>query len=89
MLIEVLRQLESPGVKSLQGISSELGISIPMLEQLLSDLERRDYIKRIEMCGSGCSSCGHACPFSGGNSVSIATWETTEKGVKLLKRRAN
>lgn len=89
MLIEVLMKLEEPGVKSLKGISSELGISIPMLEQLLSDLERREYIKRIEMCGDGCSSCAHSCPFSGGNSVTISTWETTEKGVKLLKRRPN
>ncbi len=87
MLIEVLRKLEEPGIKSLQGISAELDISVPMLEQLLSDLERREYVKKIELCGGACTSCRHVCPFAGGNSVSIATWETTEKGMSLLRRR--
>jgi hypothetical protein len=86
MLIQVLRELETPGLKSLRGIGDKIGVDATLLEQLLSDLENRGYVRKINLCGGGCASCKHVCPFAGGNSVSLSTWEATEKGIEILER---
>lgn len=86
MLFELLRELGDPGVRSRRDISESLDVDDGVLERMLQGLERKGYVQKNGMCAGGCSSCGYACPFSGGNAVSIVTWEITDKGRSLLHR---
>jgi hypothetical protein len=89
MLIEVLIELDKPGIKSTKNIEEKLGVSSSMLEYILSDLEQRGYIKKEIIIGGNCASCTQACPFAGSNSSPLSTWEITEKGKKIVDNRTN
>jgi DNA-binding HxlR family transcriptional regulator len=84
MIIELLQEIAKPGPKSNMDLGKHLGISEAIITELLSDLKKRGYLHRQELCTTGCSNCTHMCPFAGSNSEPMVFWELTEKGRKAL-----
>ncbi len=83
--MNVLRELDKPGIMSMKNIGDKVGLDDDMLEHILGDLEQRGYVKKVNVTGSGCVNCARSCPFAGKTQVSFSTWETTDKGKTLLE----
>ena len=80
MIVELLKEIARPGPKSNADLGRHLGVSEAMITELLSDLQNRGYLHRMELCATGCSSCTHMCPFAGSTSEPMVFWGLTEKG---------
>ncbi|MCR4408600.1 MAG: FeoC-like transcriptional regulator [Anaerolineae bacterium] len=79
MLHKLLDKLAAGGVHSYADLSRELDVSEGLLEQMLIDLERLGYLKRV---GTDCEAHCAGCPM---NNVCAAgrpgqIWTLTEKG---------
>lgn len=76
---KLLEKVAMGGVHSYADLCRELGVSESLLEQMLTDLERVGYLKRVGMgCDEHCADCqlGSACAVGGAGKV----WTLTEKG---------
>ena len=88
MYEEVLKALSEFGAYEVGEISRRTGLSSPLVEQLLSEMHERGYIKPLvsecEMEHSGCS-CSGGC-------VSLQApsgWTFTEAGAALLESESS
>lgn len=79
MLRTLLEKVATGGVHSYADLCRELGVSESLLEQMLIDLERMGYLKRVGTdCERHCANCSlnGTCAISRGGQV----WTLTEKG---------
>lgn len=81
MLQELLDKLTAGGVQSYADLCRELEVSEELLEQMLIDLERMGYLKRVVTdCEGHCTSCplGNVCAVSRQGQI----WTLTAKGAQ-------
>mgnify|MGYP005835942861 CR=1 FL=1 len=78
MLRKLLDRLATGGVQSYADLCHELEVSETLLEQMLADLERMGYLKRV---GTGCEAHCAGCPMSNVCAVGRPgqIWTLTEK----------
>ncbi len=79
MLQKLLERVATGGVHSYAELCRELDVSEGLLEQMLMDLERMGYLKRV---GTSCEGHCAGCPLSGTCAVGRPgqVWMLTEKG---------
>ncbi len=81
MLSQVLKIVSEGGIHSLQDLAHRLGVTDPLLESMLEDLERLGYLRRVNAtCTGRCQSCEaqSVCAISAGRQV----WSLTETGLR-------
>jgi len=86
MLDKLLQTLGRGGVQVLDDLSQQLGITRPLLEAMISDLERMGYLKKVEQaCNQHCTGCASSnlCALVGSSHV----WTLTEKGQRAVARQ--
>lgn len=86
--MKLLYELRQGEVATVNEMAKHLSTSVDMIEFLLRDLERMQYLKphnssSDSSCGGGCGGC-KSCPTSLGKTD---TWLITEKGLEALKRK--
>jgi predicted ArsR family transcriptional regulator len=83
-LEKLLERLANNQDHTLNELALELGVTPGLVEQMLHDLERGGYVRRIEaVCGERCESCpyqGHCGVTQGGR-----IWALTEKGLRNVE----
>lgn len=81
MLQELLDKLAAGGVHSYADLCRELDVSEGLLEQMLMDLERLGYLKRV---GTNCEEHCAACSMNNVCAVGLPghIWALTEKGLQ-------
>jgi predicted ArsR family transcriptional regulator len=83
MYQELLEALAENRAYTLAALSHHVGLSEPLVEQLLDELEQRGFIAQlVNKCGGGCAGCGlmETCDAL----RPIAGWQFTDKGLKAL-----
>lgn len=83
MLKDILKIMDDTGALIKSKISKDLNISEEMLEDLIKQLIRMDYLKEdlgSPTCETKCSSC----PLSSCDSTPVKMYKITDKGKKLL-----
>ncbi len=84
MLEELLRQLVSEEILTLEDLARRMSVSEPLLQQMLQDLARGGYIEAVgATCDTGCSSCDEheVCALVQGRRI----WRLTDKGFRLAR----
>ncbi len=84
MLEELLRQLVSEEILTLEDLARRMSVSPPLLEQMLEDLARGGYIESIgASCDTGCTACQEhsVCALVQGKRI----WRLTDKGFRLAR----
>ena len=61
MLNYILKRLAAGDVESLSDLARELNVGDELVKQMIEDLERMGYLRRIS---GGCDNCGSHCPSS-------------------------
>jgi len=78
MLEQLLKRITEGGLQSQTHLARELDVSEDLLLQMLLDLERMGYIRRLaDSCESQCAHCDLAASCTGHDSVPI--WTLTDK----------
>ncbi len=80
-LEKLLKRLANGQDHTLNDMASELGVPPGLVEQMLDDLERGGYVRRIEaVCGERCETCPYQgrCGITQGGRI----WTLTEKGLR-------
>ena len=79
MLNELLDLLRSKGTYRVSELAEELDTTPVMVEQMLEDLERWGYLKRVDAsCPGSCKHCPVAGLCAAGSGGRL--WSLTEKG---------
>jgi hypothetical protein len=61
MLNYILKRMAAGDVESLSDLARELNVSDELVKQMIADLERMGYLRRIS---GRCDNCGSHCPSS-------------------------
>ena len=79
ILEELLKRLASGRPYNLTELAAELDVDLALLEQMIIDLERGEYLKRVEL---SCSSVCAGCPREGLCQITHEgrIWTITDKG---------
>ena len=78
MLEQLLRRIAEGGLQSQTHLARELNVSEDLVAQMLLDLERMGYIRRlVDSCDSRCTHCDLAASCAG--HTSIPMWTLTDK----------
>jgi|MTBAKSStandDraft_2_1061841.scaffolds.fasta_scaffold16083_3 hypothetical protein len=78
MLERLLKRIADGGIQSQAHLARELNVSEDLIAQMLLDLERMGYIRRLEdSCDSHCAHCDLASSCAGRESVPL--WTLTDK----------
>ena len=88
MLDRLLQHLGRGGVQVLDDLSQQLGITRPILEAIIWDLERMGYLKKVEQsCSQQCKGCAshNLCTLVGNSHI----WTLTEKGQRAIARQGS
>ena len=81
---EVLIALSELGAYEPGELSRRTGLSVPLVEQLMSELHERGYIEPLASeCATGCSTC--SCPGGCEEPQLPQGWAFTDKGTALLE----
>jgi hypothetical protein len=87
MLIKILKSLAKGGRYSNKLMATELGADESLVEQMINNLIRMEYIEKekINSCGDSCGACSSkgSCG-SNTHSIEINIWKVTEKGKKAI-----
>lgn len=81
MLEELLKRIATGGIHSYAQLAREMDISPDLLQQMLEDLGRMGYLRRVEnACEEACSHCENraTCAIHGPSEI----WTLTEKWEK-------
>jgi hypothetical protein len=80
MLERLLALVAEGGVHSYDDLVTKLDISQPMLEAMLEDLARLDYLRSVNTaCDGNCTGCSMgSCSITGPGRL----WTLTEKGTR-------
>jgi DNA-binding Lrp family transcriptional regulator len=83
--LEILETLVEMGVYELGALSSRVGLSEALVEQLVGELGKRGYIKRLV---PGCEARCAGCSMSGtcDELRSPSGWTFTEKGTAMVNQ---
>lgn len=84
MIEQLLRILAEGGIHSYEDLASRLSVPMPLLEMMLEDLSRLEYLRPVNNdCGSHCAGCSMgSCSITGPGRL----WVLTEKGTKAAER---
>ncbi len=79
ILEELLKRLASGRPYNLAELAAELDVDLALLEQMILDLERGEYLKRVEL---SCSNVCAGCPREGLCQITHEgrIWSVTDKG---------
>ena len=78
MLEKLLKRIATGGIHSYAQLARELDVSPTLLRQMLEDLARMGYLRRVEnICDAACAHCEHSpmCAIAGPGEV----WTLTDK----------
>ena len=86
MLSEILRLLQSGGIRSLDEVARRLHVEPAMAQAMIEDLARHGYLESVALsgtCGEGtCGGCALADACGVGNSLPLRTFMLTDRGRK-------
>lgn len=77
MLEKLIQLLKEGGALRLSDLADQLGVSQPLVEQMIEHLVRAGYLKQVEGCSEGhCTGCSlkRTC-----KAPSVRTWAYTGK----------
>ncbi len=86
MLEQLLQRIATGGIHSYAQLAREMDVSPALLQQMLEDLERMGYLRRLaNACDTACSHCEKSptCAIHGPGEV----WTLTEKWEKTQHDR--
>ena len=79
MLERLLSLVGQGGVHSYTDLARQLDVSVELLEQMLQDLARMGYLKRVGTdCEEHCAGCPHSSACAVGTPGQV--WALTERG---------
>jgi predicted ArsR family transcriptional regulator len=84
MLKQLLRELEeNDRMQTLQDLADTLGVSPPLIEDMIHRLAQQGYLTEAEQCSDGCGVCPlkSAC---GARQQATRFWTLTTKAERLL-----
>lgn len=83
MIEQLLRFVAEGGVHSYEDLAKRLSVPMPLLEMMLEELSRLDYLRPVDRdCGAHCSSCSiGSCSITGPGRL----WTLTDKGIKAAR----
>ncbi len=84
MLQQILRLMSEGAANTQDELAKSLGVSAPLLSQMLGQLTRQGYLREAEQCGSGCTGCALATAC--GEPQALRIWTLTEKGQQAALR---
>ena len=84
MIEQLLRFVAEGGVHSYEDLAKRLSVPMPLLEMMLEELSRLDYLRPVDSdCGTHCASCSiGSCSITGPGRL----WALTDKGTKAAGR---
>jgi hypothetical protein len=84
MIEQLLRFVAEGGVHSYEDLAKRLSAPLPLLEMMLEELSRLDYLRPVDSdCGKHCASCSiGSCSITGPGRL----WALTDKGTKAASR---
>jgi len=77
----LLKNLVSGQVRTLAQLATELDVDGELLEQMLQDLERAEYVRRVQVCcDTKCAGCSlkEMCRLIQGGRI----WAVTDRGLR-------
>ena len=88
MLEEALQLVAEGGVRSYKELATALDITESLLEQMLEDLARMGYLRRVGGdCPAECAHCPREAPCAVSGPGKL--WALTEKGSALARRQSS
>lgn len=83
MLTRVLEAMKAGEARTQRDLAVALGVSEPLLDQMILQLVARGYLMEDALCGDGCEGCAlkKAC----GTDRALRIWTLTPKGERALE----
>lgn len=84
MLQQVLSLVAEGNVVTQKGLADILGVSEPLIQQMLTQLVRQGYLEEDALCSDGCAGC--AARAACGTERHLRMWTLTQKGERAIGR---
>ncbi len=82
MLQRLLALIAEGEVRTQRGLADALGVTEPLVVQMIDQLTSQGYLAMADSCGGGCDGCALAAAC--GAQHHLRLWNLTEKGRRAL-----
>lgn len=84
MLQRLLSLMGTGGLQSVSTLATALGLSEPLVRQMLDQLTQQGYLRAAVTCADGCAGC--ALQTAGcGTATGFQGWALTERGRQAIR----